>query len=34
VQEKSRLGRLAGCDCDEAWFEFVTVFIVCVAITG
>jgi hypothetical protein len=33
VQEKGRPGRLAGCDCDEAWFEFVTVFIVRVAIT-
>jgi hypothetical protein len=33
VQEKGRQSRVAGCDSDEAWFELITVFIMCVAIT-
>jgi hypothetical protein len=33
VQE-GRLRRLAGCNCEEAWFDLMTVFIGSVAITG
>jgi len=33
MQEKGRLSRVAGCDSDEAWFELMTVFTMCVAIT-
>jgi hypothetical protein len=33
VQE-GRLRRLAGCNCEEAWFDLMSVFIGSVAITG